>query len=243
MVGPPPPTRPDPAAAATTAAVDDDGALAAPRIVAFTAAGIVRAPFPPSGSAIIGRAPTCDLPLDDRSVSRRHTRITLDPPTVEDLGSRNGTQVRGARLTAGVAVPFAPGDALRVGDVVVFVRGAQQRAALALTVAADGMWFQLGQGAPAHLGRRRVQGRLLQALAEARVTACGHAVTTQDLRNVGWPGERMLAASAANRVYIAIARLRSLGLGHVIVSHPDGYLIPGEIAVVVRPRDAPVPGR
>lgn len=61
---------------------------------------------------VIGRDPGCDLPLEDVGVSRRHSRISLegDGYVIEDLGSKNGTQVNGG------TVRFAK---LRDGDVVV----------------------------------------------------------------------------------------------------------------------------
>jgi len=44
---------------------------------------------------VIGRKPTCDIPLDDKEVSRSHAAIELDDSSysVSDLGSRNGTFV------------------------------------------------------------------------------------------------------------------------------------------------------
>ncbi|MBX7245515.1 MAG: GGDEF domain-containing protein [Candidatus Sumerlaeaceae bacterium] len=53
---------------------------------------------------IIGRSSRCDIVLDDDMTSRRHARITFrdsgtegKPPecTIEDLGSRNGTELNG----------------------------------------------------------------------------------------------------------------------------------------------------
>ena len=44
---------------------------------------------------VIGRGPSCDIPLDDNAVSRSHAVIELDGSNyfVSDLGSRNGTFV------------------------------------------------------------------------------------------------------------------------------------------------------
>ena len=53
----------------------------------------------------IGRAPTNDLVVDDTHVSGEHARIYTGPaaPTLEDLGSTNGTSVvrGGVRSTLG----------------------------------------------------------------------------------------------------------------------------------------------
>ncbi len=51
--------------------------------------------LPRAGSVVLGRAPECDIVLEDPSVSRRHARLSLDHEVLlEDLGSANGTFVR-----------------------------------------------------------------------------------------------------------------------------------------------------
>jgi hypothetical protein len=52
------------------------------------------------GSFVIGRSPSCDLPLEDPLVSRRHAIIQVmkDAVTISDLGSRNGTLINGEPL-------------------------------------------------------------------------------------------------------------------------------------------------
>ena len=54
----------------------------------------------PPGAFVIGRSSACNLSLDDALVSRRHATITnkADGVWVEDLGSRNGVVVNGARI-------------------------------------------------------------------------------------------------------------------------------------------------
>jgi len=65
-------------------------------------------------SFTIGRAQECDIVLDDRFLSRHHTRVFRDAGgwLVEDLGSRNGTWINGGRIDH--PTPFAPGDELRL---------------------------------------------------------------------------------------------------------------------------------
>ena len=52
-------------------------------------------PLPERGVIVIGRSRGVDLVIDDRSVSRRHARLVVDPDsvTVADLGSANGTRI------------------------------------------------------------------------------------------------------------------------------------------------------
>ena len=49
---------------------------------------------------IIGRAPTCDLPVFDPTISRRHAELVSDGAvlSVRDLGSSNGTFVNGGKV-------------------------------------------------------------------------------------------------------------------------------------------------
>lgn len=48
----------------------------------------------------IGRHPDCEVVIDDNSVSRRHARISCEEGHfyLEDLGSRNGTEINGSQI-------------------------------------------------------------------------------------------------------------------------------------------------
>ena len=74
------------------------------------------------GEHVLGRDPTLQLCVDSSSVSRRHARLLIagGEAVLEDLGSKNGTFVNGARLTA--AVVLSDRDQLRVGSVHVKFR-------------------------------------------------------------------------------------------------------------------------
>jgi DNA-binding winged helix-turn-helix (wHTH) protein len=74
------------------------------------------------GENILGRAPDAHVWIDEAGVSRRHARIQIQgtDATVEDLGSKNGTYVQGARVTS--AMPMADGDQIRLGSIVVTFR-------------------------------------------------------------------------------------------------------------------------
>ncbi|MBI3181965.1 MAG: sigma 54-interacting transcriptional regulator [Myxococcales bacterium] len=69
--------------------------------------------------AVLGRSPSCEIPLEDGKVSRRHARIFLKEgqARIVDLGSRNGTAVNGERIE-GEAI-LLPGDRVQVGDSTV----------------------------------------------------------------------------------------------------------------------------
>jgi pSer/pThr/pTyr-binding forkhead associated (FHA) protein len=69
------------------------------------------------GVNTVGREPKCTVCINDASVSRGHARITIKGTDVilEDLGSKNGTQVMGVLLKAPTALK--DGDELEFGHV------------------------------------------------------------------------------------------------------------------------------
>ncbi|MBU8934450.1 MAG: SpoIIE family protein phosphatase [candidate division Zixibacteria bacterium] len=68
------------------------------------------------GEYLVGRTPEFDYYISDRTISRKHARITVsssgDSVELEDLGSHNGTAVNGARVVEPVK--------LKIGDTVLF---------------------------------------------------------------------------------------------------------------------------
>jgi diguanylate cyclase (GGDEF)-like protein len=69
---------------------------------------------------VIGRTKECAIRIEDPGISRRHARIIrrgADSYLLEDLGSRNGTFVRGNRITS---QPLGEGDRLAIGPSVEF---------------------------------------------------------------------------------------------------------------------------
>ena len=76
-------------------------------------------------TAIIGRSSDCDVIIDRPDVSRRHV-VLRRGLVVEDLGSRNGTHVDGARLakpSALASARFEIGDATSKNLIVIEVLG------------------------------------------------------------------------------------------------------------------------
>jgi len=68
-----------------------------------------------TGEKLIGRAPECDIVIDDPLVSRQHARLTCDGVEVflEDLGSRNGSRINGAQLRGQTLLEN--GDRVQIG--------------------------------------------------------------------------------------------------------------------------------
>jgi DNA-binding winged helix-turn-helix (wHTH) protein len=75
-----------------------------------------------TGETLLGREPGVDVWLDVPSVSRRHARIVIRDghASVHDLGSKNGTRVRGELTTE--PVTLMNGDEIRIGSVVLTFR-------------------------------------------------------------------------------------------------------------------------
>ncbi len=95
--------------------------------------------YPLVGPTVVGRAPECNLRLDESGLSRQHARLipTAQGLQIQDLGSTNGCFVNGKRVQRAQAVP---------GDEVGF----------------DTLRFRLvapGQGEPVQVAARTVKPR------------------------------------------------------------------------------------
>ncbi|HMF08123.1 MAG TPA: FHA domain-containing protein, partial [Thermoanaerobaculia bacterium] len=68
-----------------------------------------------AGENLLGRDEDAVVWIDDPEVSRRHARIVISESgaTLEDLGSKNGTFVRGERING--VVSLKEGDLITIG--------------------------------------------------------------------------------------------------------------------------------
>jgi hypothetical protein len=66
--------------------------------------------------AVLGRAPSSDVQIEDSFASSAHARIFPRGPTmyIEDLGSTNGTYLNERQLTA--VEELRPDDTIRIGE-------------------------------------------------------------------------------------------------------------------------------
>ena len=69
-----------------------------------------------SDGTILGRHPSSQIVLDDGAVSRHHAQVVIESGTffIEDLRSRNGTEVNGVRISTKTVLN--DGDAIRICD-------------------------------------------------------------------------------------------------------------------------------
>jgi len=73
----------------------------------------------PGASIVLGRDSTTDFLIPDKSVSRRHARVSHPISgrlLIEDLGSSNGTWINGYTI---LRSPLRPGDQLQVGNALL----------------------------------------------------------------------------------------------------------------------------
>ena len=76
----------------------------------------------------IGRGDDCDVQLDDPAVSRVHAVLHVaDVLEVEDLGSANGTRVRGVRLAPRQLTAIELGEVFDVGGTLLVVQAVDAR--------------------------------------------------------------------------------------------------------------------
>jgi pSer/pThr/pTyr-binding forkhead associated (FHA) protein len=70
----------------------------------------------------VGREPGVSIRLDSPKVSRNHARVSVSGRelAIEDLGSKNGTFVRGVRIAE--VTRLNPGDELQIGPVTLVFR-------------------------------------------------------------------------------------------------------------------------
>jgi transcriptional regulator with GAF, ATPase, and Fis domain len=86
-------------------------------------AGVVSRTLQPGQTVRIGRRRESDIIVEHPGASRDHAIILGgDPPTVEDLGSSNGTKVQGNRIASNARVPLPAGSIVEVAGTIVHVR-------------------------------------------------------------------------------------------------------------------------
>lgn len=69
---------------------------------------------------VLGRAPSCNIVVDDPFVGARHALVRVDTgynAIISDLGSTNGTRIlrHGIELKVVAPTPLLPGDVIIIG--------------------------------------------------------------------------------------------------------------------------------
>jgi len=122
------------------------------------------------GVHIIGRATTCDVHLDEASVSRLHARLHIMGPAarIEDLGSSNGTRLNGIELK--FPMDLGHGDRIDLGNISLQVDNGVASATdlfLDQTQVREGLAVSLDEARRTRLGDKGKKAHLFRILAEA----------------------------------------------------------------------------
>ena len=79
--------------------------------------------LPRHGDVSLGRSDSADIPVQDPLMSRIHCKLHIGGHlAISDLGSSNGTIVRGRRIPANERTPISVGDTIEVGATVFIVQ-------------------------------------------------------------------------------------------------------------------------
>ncbi|MEQ8280643.1 MAG: sigma 54-interacting transcriptional regulator [Deltaproteobacteria bacterium] len=70
----------------------------------------------------VGRSVDADVQVEDAALSRIHVSLAFDPLTVTDLGSSNGTRLRGTPIAANTSHEFEIGDVIDCGHTTLVVQ-------------------------------------------------------------------------------------------------------------------------
>jgi DNA-binding winged helix-turn-helix (wHTH) protein len=98
------------------------------------------------GENVFGREDDAVVWIDDAAVSRRHARIVIDESgaVLEDLGSKNGTYLRGRRLQS--PVKLADGDRIVIGAASMILRILNRSVSTEAQTAAEQKKKEKGRG-------------------------------------------------------------------------------------------------
>jgi two-component system, NtrC family, response regulator AtoC len=103
-------------------ALDDRPPL---RLLVLVGGSVATQALPATGSVTIGRSRSCEVRIDDDSISRQHAVIHLDDTiSIEDLGSINGTVVRGKKLEPSSRHAVDIGELVQIGAARLLVEEA-----------------------------------------------------------------------------------------------------------------------
>lgn len=117
------------------------------------------------------------------------------------------------------AIRLIEREVRRAEPLAPFLDGAPQDA---LVIGADALWFCPPRGVSQRLSQNGAVRRILVALVRAHEAGSSEGLDLNQLRDAGWPGEKMTPEAAANRVHVALAELRRKGLKACIRRSPSG---------------------
>lgn len=164
-----------------------------------------------SHTLMVGRDPTCEINVQDRQVSRFHARITPTPEgvTIEDLGSKNGTNHNGTELTAPVMLQDGDLLGIALAQQLLFLtsdatmplaENGSRSGRLLMDQKSRRVWVNQQQVTPPLSAQ---QFKLLWMLYEKQ----GQVLSRTDLVTIVW-GEEQMAGVSDQALDALIRRLR-----------------------------------
>ena len=164
-----------------------------------------------SHTLMVGRDSTCEINVQDRQVSRFHARITPTPEgvTIEDLGSKNGTNHNGTELTTPVMLQDGDVLGIALAQQLLFLtsdatmplaEGGIRSGRLMMDQKSRQVWVNQQQVAPSLSAQ---QFKLLWMLYEHQ----GQVISRSDLVSTVW-GEDQMAGVSDQALDALIRRLR-----------------------------------
>ncbi len=239
-----------------TCAADDaaDDALRA-RLVVYSDdgpdAGTRLIDIPVGAEVTFGRTRTATVFIDSERVSRLHARIRRDESvlTIEDLGSRNGTRVNGARIAGPTAL--ASGDEISIGPVTALVN-LTTRAPRRVSVGSSS-YFEERLAAEVSRGRaynRRLALIMLRIEGSADATDATIARVAAELRPMDIVAEYgpdelalLLVELSAPEAEEAAARIARVASGVDDAGHTPGEPISVRLGLALFPDHASAAGK
>jgi predicted ATPase len=94
-----------------------------------------------------------------------------------------------------------------------------------LEIGPEAQWFRPPGGKRQSLDKHAAARRILDRLASERLDDPGGGLSADELFAIGWPGVSIAPESANNRLYVALAKLRKLGLKGLLLRREEGYLL------------------
>jgi predicted ATPase len=138
-------------------------------------------------------------------------------------------RVRRALALAHATSTLEPPDETSASGSDRLVTTALHTSKTPIKIETSGRWLVTSDGQRHSLARKATLQRLLRHLVEARSSSPGRPVSSEDLIALGWPDERAGHEAAMNRLRVAIARLRQLGLEPLLVGQRGGYLLDPDV--------------
>jgi DNA-binding winged helix-turn-helix (wHTH) protein len=164
-----------------------------------------------SHTLMIGRDTTCEINVQDRQVSRFHARVTptAEGVTIEDLGSKNGTNHNGTELSTPVMLQDGDVFGIALAQQFMFltsdatmplVEGGIRSGRLLMDHKSHQVWVNQQQIVPPLSAQ---QYKLLWMLYENQ----GQVISRSDLVSAVW-GEDQMAGVSDQALDALIRRLR-----------------------------------